>query len=138
MPHSITFFVAGEPAPKGSTRAFVVHGRPIITGANRRTKDWEMRIATEAQALSADCVSCPVAVHGWFILPRPKSLPRKVLHHVKKPDLDKLGRALLDGLTGILYVDDSQVVELSLSKHYASAGEPTGVRVMLDHLGAEA
>ena len=33
-----------------------------------------------------------------------------------RPDLDKLARAVLDALTGIVWVDDDQVVELAYRK----------------------
>jgi Holliday junction resolvase RusA-like endonuclease len=38
----------------------------------------------------------------------------------KRPDLDKLVRAVLDSLTGVCYEDDSQVIRLRASKVWAS------------------
>ena len=35
-------------------------------------------------------------------------------------DLDKLVRAVLDSLTGILYYDDSSVIDITAKKRYAS------------------
>ncbi len=132
----ITFFVAGVPAPQGSTRAFVVKGRPIITHSNRNTKEWRQRIATEAQALGVPCTDGPVVVRLTFNMPRPKSLPKKVSYHTKKPDIDKLARAVLDGITGILIRDDSQVWSLSATKTYARAIDPSGVQILLDYSSA--
>lgn len=61
-------------------------------------------------------------------LPRPKR-PRWWSPGVK-PDLDKLCRALLDGMTdGGLITDDARVVGLHAHKRYASEVNPTGVRV---------
>ncbi len=37
-----------------------------------------------------------------------------------RPDADKLARAVLDALTGILYKDDSQVARLDIHKEYGS------------------
>lgn len=37
----------------------------------------------------------------------------------KKPDLDNIAKAVLDGLNGVAFVDDSQVVRLIVDKHYA-------------------
>lgn len=37
------------------------------------------------------------------------------------PDLDKLVRAVLDSLTGIVWFDDGQVVEIHASKVYAES-----------------
>lgn len=126
-----SFFVAGEPVPKGSTRSFYKGGKVITTNANRRTKDWEMRIATEAQALNLSPTDEPVVIELLFSLPRPKSLRKKTILHTKRPDLDKLVRAGLDALTNVLFLDDSQVYKLTAEKQYALAGEKIGARITL-------
>ena len=69
-------------------------------------------------------LSDSVSVDLVFTFPRPKSLPKKVTHHIKKPDVDNLAKAVLDALNGIIYRDDSQVNKLSVSKLY---GSDTGV-----------
>lgn len=38
---------------------------------------------------------------------------------VVKPDVDNYSKAILDALNGILYKDDSQIVELNVSKYYS-------------------
>lgn len=43
------------------------------------------------------------------------------------PDLDKITRALLDGLNGVAYADDKQVIVLHVTKSYASPLERAGV-----------
>src|SRR6185503_2261544 len=70
----------------------------------------------------------PVGIDIQFVLPRPKTFtPPKFLEadralwkamfidgwppHLKKPDADKLMRAVFDGLTGVVWHDDSQVIE---------------------------
>lgn len=133
----LCFFVAGEPATKGSFRAFNTGKGARITNANPKTKDWEMRIAHECQAALDDWTPCydgAVAVTCVFNLPRPKSMGKKVSNHVKKPDLDKLMRAALDGITGIAIKDDSQVAKLSGDKRYADDDNPVGVHVLVTAL----
>ena len=48
---SIDFFVAGEPVPQGSTKAFYIKKleRVVTTHTNANTEKWRNRIATEAQ-----------------------------------------------------------------------------------------
>jgi len=70
-----------------------------------------------------------IGIELQFFLPRPASLPKKVLHHMKKPDLDKLIRACLDSMTGIMFKDDSQVTSIQASKEYATTSQ--GVRVSI-------
>lgn len=40
--------------------------------------------------------------------------------HVATPDLDKLCRSVLDGMTKVVYIDDKQVCKLSLEKCYCT------------------
>ena len=48
----------------------------------------------------------------------------------RRPDLDKLQRAVLDALTGVLFSDDGQVVQLAAVKQY---GQP-GVHIVAEQL----
>mgnify|MGYP001565156751 CR=1 FL=1 len=145
----INFWVPGIPAPKGSTRAFYVPKlkRAVVTAANKRTKPWEQAIRAEAHA--AGCVmlgsvgssAAGVIIRATFLFPRPKghfgakglkpSAPKRL---TKKPDLDKLARALLDALIGIGFLDDSQVDELDVRKRYVEldASEEPGVHVEIE------
>lgn len=131
------FFVAGEPKPKGSTKAFYIKKleRTVTTETNKGTKYWSSRVATEAQAQSAKDGTffdrnCPLEVHLNFVLPRPKSA-KKNAQAIKRPDLDKLIRAVLDGMTGVLYDDDSQVVRIVTEKRLADGSERHGVEVTI-------
>jgi Holliday junction resolvase RusA-like endonuclease len=64
-----------------------------------------------------------------FILPRPATIKAsKRPYPIVAPDIDKLARAAADSLQGIFYVDDSQVVRLSVSKDY---GEAPGVTIAI-------
>lgn len=76
-----------------------------------------------------------VVVDARFYVQRPKSAARSVLWPVKRPDLDKLARGVLDALVfGGVLGDDSQVVELRASKHFAgteSALPTPGVTVTI-------
>jgi hypothetical protein len=58
--------------------------------------------------------------------------------HATKPDVENLAKALLDALTGILWVDDGQVAELVLRKKVAAGGESTGVLLKVVGLSDEA
>lgn len=65
-----------------------------------------------------------------FVLPRPMSTPkRSTPPAIKKPDLDKLARAILDALTHTVIADDSQVVNLRASKRLAELDETPGANI---------
>jgi Holliday junction resolvase RusA-like endonuclease len=65
-------------------------------------------------------------------------LPKRVIHSAKKPDLDKLVRTVFDGMTGILFKDDSQIILLVAGKEYAANGTLPRVEVILDIVKGDA
>lgn len=124
-------FVPGVPTPQGSTKSYVVKGRAVTTSDNPRTRPWRQVVgAVLRQHLHCGAIAYPVGAVALVIecvMPRRAAdMTQRVQEwspsHVSKPDLDKLARAILDALTGILYRDDSQVVRIVASKRYATLG----------------
>lgn len=134
---SLHFTAIGMPATKGSTRAFARGGRIVVTATNPRTKPWEAVVAAAALEAGAEPLDGPIAVGLVFRLPRPAGhfgkrglRPTAPAWPARRPDLDKLIRAVLDALTGICWRDDSRVVEIRATKGYAGGGDkPCGVTV---------
>lgn len=131
----ITLQVFGEPAPQGSKRVY--NGR-IVEAGSKKLKPWRKAIADACFNLLTEehsLITGPVKVEVDFYLPRPSSISQKKRAlPIVPPDIDKLCRSLLDGLNqgadsgkvgdGIIYADDSQVVELIARKFYADDREP--------------
>lgn len=134
---TVSFLVRGIAQPKGSTRSFVVRRKSgqlgtATTSDNPKLKDWQHAVATEARLAAAGTFfdrEVPVIVLVTFGLPRPASAPKRVTEPIRKPDIDKLLRAVLDGCTGVLWADDAQVVEATGRKIYADAGDGPYARV---------
>jgi len=133
---SAAFFVPGDPKPKGSIRIFK-HGGHIPDSVDMR--EWCHRV-TEAAKVAIDHrgLEEPVGVTLRFAIRRPKGhygkngtlRPTAPRHPAKKPDIDKLARAVLDALTSSgVWLDDSQVVRLECTKVY---GAEPGVHVRLE------
>lgn len=136
---TVEFVVYGVAQPKGSMRAFQPKGlaRPVLTSSNRNLGQWAALVRHEAQKFAAGVFfQGAVRVQLDFLLPRPPSLPKKVTDHLKKPDLDKLTRAILDALKGPVYRDDSQVVAMVVSKRYQAADAAPCVLVRAYELDA--
>ena len=76
----------------------------------------------------------PLRMSLTFIMPRPKSLPKKVIEHVRKPDLDKLVKLVKDALSKVLYHDDAQIVEIQALKRYPVSGEETGTLIEIERI----
>jgi crossover junction endodeoxyribonuclease RusA len=133
----VHYFVPGIAKPQGSKRAFVnpKTNRAIIVEDNTKTRDWrtDVRNATFTEMDGNRISEGPVCIHLKFIMKRPLSTPKTKATPpaVKKPDLDKLERAILDALTGVAYTDDSQVTILRGTKRIAEIDEVPGVWITI-------
>lgn len=128
-----TFFVNGTPAPQGSKNAYRRGDRTVLVESSKKVQPWRAAVAQAATLMCPPTpIDGPVFVFIVFVLPRPKSLPKRVTHMVKKPDLDKLIRSTLDALSGIAYVDDNRVTAITATKHYARAGETPGAQITIE------
>lgn len=138
MTAPIYFFIPGTPVQQGSKTGFSRFGSRSVqmTDQNAKTlKPWRHTVATHAdRGITFDG---PLAVTLTFIMPRPKK-PRWHLPAVK-PDVDKLARAVLDGLTdGGLIEDDARVCDLDIKERYHETGIPgrelIGVHVAVEEI----
>lgn len=116
-------------------------GRPRLTtrgGYARaytppKTRDFEEAIALYAKQAMCQCLpvaaGCSVFVQITVSLVPPLSWSRKRRSALfgafcpKKPDADNIAKSILDAMNGIVYMDDSQVVGLSVHKFYAETDE---------------
>jgi Holliday junction resolvase RusA-like endonuclease len=121
---SISITVAIEAVPKGSVRAFIApkQNRAIIV----QDKHYQLRLYESilrdhlSQAMQEQSLfEGPVRVRIVFNRSRPKSKRKKAMYAATRPDIDKLARAVLDAMTGIVFVDDAQVAGLIAEKRYA-------------------
>lgn len=130
--------VSGMPAPQGSKR-HVGGGRMVEM--SKAVGPWREAVRSETQRAMKDAhmpgwetpFDGPVSVTIRFILPRPKSVPKRITWPAKRPDLDKLARAVLDGLTdGGAWLDDGQVVKMMLVKLYATEDDTPGCTIRIE------
>lgn len=112
---SAQFFVTGRPIPQGSLK--FINGHAIHVRAQDLAL-WRADIANTARTAKVDMAKEGVEVHLTFVMLKPKSVNRLEPHI--RPDIDKLARAVLDGLTGVAYEDDQQVVKLTAVKEYGT------------------
>lgn len=150
---AVEFEVRGTPVPQGSGRTFVVAGRAVRATTTAPLLAWRGAIASEARAAMAGAplMEGPVELEVEFrpaVRPASHWLPanaRRLLRalrleaplwHAQAPDVDKLCRACLDALSGVVYADDRQVARLTASKRWPADGEAPGCRVRVSSLGA--
>lgn len=142
--NKFTCFVPGKPETQGSTRAFVVGKRAVVTSDNKRLKPWRQAMHCAFYKLRDEVYDVPplgtgtlftgpVCVVAWFVFPRLASHPKTAKG--KQPglpplDLDKLQRAVGDALTTAGVVSDDRIIGQWVAlKRYGDIGEPCGVHV---------
>ena len=119
-----TFIIDGEAVSKGRPR-FTRRGH---TYTPKKTADYEKRIKQQLSEQGAKPFDkeVPLRVEVTFYKGYLKSWTKKQVFQaedgsllpVKRPDLDNYTKAILDGANGLLWHDDSQIVDLLLYKRY--------------------
>ena len=139
----VEFMVHGLPVAQGSKKVIQNKGRTfLVESSKEKLVPWRQEIAQLAhnEMMGDSPWSRGVSVRLMFFLPRPKahfgtgrnehqlkeSAP--VAPHVK-PDIDKLTRAVLDALSGVVFHDDAQVVFLQATKMYSEDSRYPGAMV---------
>lgn len=124
---TVSFTVHGKPQPQGSTRAFIPRGwkRAIITSANKNLKPWRQDVSDQARAAMGGAMpdEGPIHVTCKFYFLKPKSAKKSVVYKITAPDIDKLLRGIFDGMTGICFRDDAQVVSCQSTKQFSASDE---------------
>ena len=116
----VSFVVVGPAATKGSVVAIATKTGAIVKPDNRRLGVWSQACGWAARLAKLPCAPRGVGVHVeavYELVPPIKRRPSPCV----RPDLDKLARALLDALIGVAFVDDQQVVSLTVRKVYGAA-----------------
>lgn len=130
-------FVAGHPAPQGSKRHV---GNGVMVESSKRVKPWreDVRAALldEHGQPRRQFGDAAVAVELAFVMPRPTSTPkRRTPPAIRKPDIDKLARALLDAITSAgVVADDARVTHLCATKRVAEIGETPGCHIQVSEV----
>ena len=112
-----TILIHGIPAAQQRPR-FFRRGSKVGAYDPQRSKSWKEIVRWSAVEAGVPILPGPLKVTLFFLLPRPKSLPKKVTEHTRKPDLDNLIKSVLDALKGIAFKDDAQIVSLRATKAY--------------------
>jgi Holliday junction resolvase RusA-like endonuclease len=126
------FTVYGEPVAKGRPR-FAKRGNYVQTYTPVKTKSYEDEVrllATKAKG-SGSTLEGSVSVFIYISFSVPQSYSKRKREaclsgetkHTKKPDLDNVAKAIIDGINGIIFKDDSQIINLHVTKVYAEVGK---------------
>jgi Holliday junction resolvase RusA-like endonuclease len=130
----VKFKVFGKPQPAGSkTIARTKKGGIFVRDANPAVKDWKALVSQVAGEHSDRLLAGPLSLSVTFYLARPKShygrrglLPSAPAFPITAPDATKLLRGVEDAMQDIVYRNDAQIVDQSVSKRF---GEPARVEI---------
>lgn len=155
------FFVAGEPQPYPKKTSSYRKGAKIYFDDKTGKKSgWMHEISRQVwYALdkpNGPIVGCdvPLSMCAIFRVTRPTSKPSKrmikvVVDGVTKllqkfgfpvwrPDVDNLAYGVTNALTGVIWPDDSQIVDQHIFKRYADEDHPAGVTIRVELVSTEA
>jgi Holliday junction resolvase RusA-like endonuclease len=132
----VNFEIPGDPVPKGRPR-FARRGTFVQTYTDSKTLEYETLVGFKArQAIGAsEPLKGHLTVFLYLRYAVPASYSKKRteaclngLEYPKRVDLDNCYKSITDAMNGIVYADDSQIVEAHILKCYAL--EP-GANVMI-------
>ena len=125
----IHFIIEGRAQPQGRPRA-VRMGAGVRMYDPPKSKAYKQMVSTKVRSHmnlnGIQMLTEPLAVHLNFYFTPPKSYSKKRIRAIeakeelftKKPDLDNLAKSILDSCNNLLFKDDSQIVGLTIGKHY--------------------
>jgi Holliday junction resolvase RusA-like endonuclease len=140
---SIAFDIPGAPIGKGRPRVGRVNGHARLH-TPEKTAAYEGLVALAGRQAMAGrgLITGPVAVvldirlvvaESWSKKRQTAALVGEILP-TKKPDIDNVEKAIFDGLNGVVWKDDVQVVDVVKRKRFAAT---PGVSVEIELLSGE-
>lgn len=99
----IRITIPGRPIPKGRPR-LGMSGRKAYVYTPPKTAEYEKLVGWVAKCSGCKPVAGPVSVE-------------LDVYVRSRMDLDNVAKSVLDGLNGVAYADDGQIVELRARKH---------------------
>jgi len=134
---SIMFTVYGHPVAKGRPR-FSTRGKFPVAYTPEKTKTYETEVGMMAKAAigASKALEGSLVAFIYVTFPVPPSYSKKRTEaclsdtekHTKRPDLDNVIKAVIDGMDKIVFFNDSQITSIHSTKVY---GEVAKVEVMV-------
>jgi Holliday junction resolvase RusA-like endonuclease len=129
MTFIVNFTVEGNPVGKQRAR-YVKRGNFVSTYTPEKTRTYESLIKEAAiKAMgSSEPLETPVTLYLYIRVSIPKSYSKKRIEvclngseqPIKKPDASNILKSVEDGMNSVVYKDDSQIVNIHVTKVYSS------------------
>lgn len=126
-------YIPGDPV--GKQRPRVANGHAYTP---QRTKDYQSKVAWAWKQAKGPKIEGPVLMRIVWHHRIPKrtakanraAMLKSEIMPTTRPDLDNVCKSIMDGLNGVAYDDDSQIVSLTAIRRYA---EVSGVFVEVEN-----
>lgn len=125
----ISFEIPGDPRGKGRPK-FARRGDFVQTYTDDKTASYENLVSLAARDAMKGRPLFSGPMHfemvATFKVPASMSAKKREamllgeIKPTKKPDLDNIQKAVLDGMNGVVFEDDAQVVTMLAGKQYGS------------------
>lgn len=120
------FIVEGDPQGKARPRFSQKSGTVYTPTKTVRYERLIRKAFLDAggNAIPSDCY-VGITLDVYFAIPKSYTKGKRLAceHNInrpdKKPDIDNILKIVLDGLNGVAYADDKQVIEVRCSKFYS-------------------
>lgn len=122
---SIKFTVYGKPQGKARPR-FTCQGRVYTP---KQTADYEQQIRQAYISAGGQLISDTAPIQIKITAYYKKAKSNKMLQPTLKPDADNIAKIVCDGLNGIAYKDDKQIVSLTVLKVWTDGIERVEVDI---------
>ena len=155
--NTISFVVLGLPQTAGSKKSIPIKNRStgewvtrdngstltVTVDDNPKSKHWKAAVAWEAKKVyQGPLLTGPLHVAFTFFMPRPAGhygsgsranqlKPSSPRWPITRPDVLKLSRAAEDGLTNVIWRDDSQIADARVIRCYR---ETPGADVRIEEM----
>lgn len=122
-----TLLISGEPVPQGRPR-FASRGKFVQTYDPKKSKDYKKMVKCQVtKQFHGEPTSEAVQVELNVYRPIQKSITKReralrlsgVHRPVIKGDIDNYFKAVTDACTGLIWVDDAQIVSTRSNKYYS-------------------
>ena len=133
----VKFIIDGEPMGKARPRMNTITGRAYTPTKTRMYEDY-IKLLYRSQPKHYFEGYVRLTIKAYYSVAKSDSKQKKedklsnILRPSKKPDLDNIVKLIADGLNGIAYKDDTQIVEIVAMKFYS---DKPRVEVQIEDLG---
>lgn len=138
----IKFTVYGEPVAQGRPRASTINGHVKMYDPKKSREFKQYVRLVASQHRPQELLTGPLKMKVKVFKPTLKSFSQKKkaaaekgeIRPTTKPDVDNYIKSVFDGLNQVIWKDDSQVVDLQVSKFYS---ENPRIEVEIEEIGGD-